>query len=346
MNGTSVVAVVFQEDAPREAADRVLQVLGATRSQWRWQDRSLMTVHIERAPTAEQSGEIGSVPGVTCVKSLTRLVEGLKPVTLPNGAVIGAGKPAVIAGPCSVENEKQVLEIARIVKDAGAAALRGGVFKPRSSPYSFGGLEEEGLRYLARAREATGLPVVTEALGVEHVDRVARMADVIQIGSRNMQHFPLLFRAGANAQGRPVLLKRGFGCTVDELLQAAEYVQLGRLSAGRDLGGLILCERGIRTFEPSMRFTLDVGAIALIKDQGWAPIIADPSHAAGARRYVRPLALSALAAGADGLLVEVHRDPERAWSDGRQTLDADGFERLMEAVGGRSSGRGRDSLKV
>jgi len=332
MNATQVVAVVFRADAPRGAADRVLRVLGATRSQWRWQDPSLLTVHIDRAPTTEQSGEIGNVPGVTCVRSLTRLVEGLKPVALPNGAVIGAGRPAVIAGPCSVENGEQVLEIARIVKDAGAAALRGGVFKPRSSPYSFGGLEEEGLRFLARARDATGLPVVTEALGIEHVDRVAQAADVIQIGSRNMQHFPLLFRAGANAPGRPVLLKRGFGCTVDELLQAAEYVQLGRLSVGRELGGLILCERGIRTFEPSMRFTLDIGAIALIKDQGCAPIIADPSHAAGARRYVRPLALAALAAGADGLLVEVHRNPERAWSDGRQTLDADEFGRLMEEV--------------
>jgi 3-deoxy-7-phosphoheptulonate synthase len=333
MNGAPVVAVVFRTDAPSEAAARVLRVLGATRSQWRWQDRSLLTVHVDRAPTVEQSGEIGRLPGVTLVKSLTRLVEGLKPVALPNGAVIGAGTPAVIAGPCSVESEKQVLEIARIVKDAGAVALRGGVFKPRSSPYSFGGLEEEGLRCLARAREATGLPLVTEALGVEHVDRVAQVADVIQIGSRNMQHFPLLFRAGANAPGRPVLLKRGFGCTVDELLEAAEYVQLGRLSAGREPGGLILCERGIRTFEPSMRFTLDVGAIALIKDRGCAPILADPSHAAGRRRYVRPLALAALAAGADGLLVEVHRDPERAWSDGRQTLDADEFERLMEGVG-------------
>ena len=339
MNESSVVAVVFQADAPRESADRVLRMLGATRSRWRWQDRSLLTVHIEHAPTAEQSLEVGRVPGVRCVKSLTRLVGGLEPVTLPNGAVIGAGRPAVIAGPCSVENESQVLEIARIVKNAGAAALRGGVFKPRSSPYSFGGLEDEGLRCLARARDATGLPIVTEALGVEHVDAVAQVADVIQIGSRNMQHFPLLFRAGANAQGRPVLLKRGFGCTVDELLQAAEYVQLGRLSAGREPGGLILCERGIRTFEPSMRYTLDVGAIAFIKDRGCAPIIADPSHAAGARRYVRPLALSALAAGADGLLVEVHRDPDRAWSDGRQTLDADEFERLMEDVG-RISGRG------
>ena len=333
MNKTSVVAVVFEAEAPREAADRVLRVLEATRSQWRWQDRSLLTVHLEDAPTAEQSKEIGLVPGVACVRSLTRLLGKLPPVTLPNGAVIGTGTPAVIAGPCSVESERQVLEIARIVKDAGASALRGGVFKPRSSPYSFGGLEEEGLRCLARARDATGLPLVTEALGVEHVDLVARVADVIQIGSRNMQHFPLLFRAGANAPGRPVLLKRGFGCTVDELLQAAEYVQLGRLSAGREPGGLILCERGIRTFEPSMRFTLDVGAIALVKDRGCAPIIADPSHAAGERRYVRPLALSALAAGADGLLVEVHRDPDRAWSDGRQTLDADEFGRLMNDVG-------------
>jgi 3-deoxy-7-phosphoheptulonate synthase len=238
----------------------------------------------------------------------------------------------VIAGPCSVESETQVAEIAAMVKEAGAIALRGGAFKPRSSPYSFGGLGERGLIYLARAREKTGLPVVTEAMDPSHLDLVAQYADMIQIGSRNMANYPLLFRAGSHPAGKPILLKRGLAATIDELILAAEYVLLGRLQAGIDEPRLLLCERGIRTFEPSLRFTLDVGAIPVLKERTRLPVVVDPSHAAGIRRYVTPLAMAGLAAGGDALLVEVHSDPDHAWSDGEQTLDGAGFRELMARV--------------
>ncbi|MCP4202518.1 MAG: 3-deoxy-7-phosphoheptulonate synthase [bacterium] len=242
------------------------------------------------------------------------------------GVKIGGPELVVMAGPCSVESYEQTLGIARAIKANGAHMLRGGAFKPRSSPYSFQGLGREGLQILARVREETGLPVITEALDIDVLDEVAEYTDIVQIGARNMQNFTLLKRAGRC--GRPVLLKRGMSATVTELLLAAEYVM--------DQGNVevILCERGIRTFADHTRNTLDVAAFPAVKRISHLPIIADPSHAAGYRDKVLPLSLAALASGADGLLVEVHDHPEQALSDGGQALLPGDFEELMTEIRG------------
>ncbi len=240
------------------------------------------------------------------------------------GVRIGAPDLLIIAGPCSVESYEQTLRIARRVKAAGAHMLRGGAFKPRTSPYSFQGLGREGLEILARVREETGLPVVTEALDIDVIDEVAEFADMVQIGARNMQNYSLLKRAGRCE--RPILLKRGMHATVTELLLAAEYI----LDQGNQR--VVLCERGIRTFADHTRNTLDVAAIPAVKRISHLPIIADPSHAAGKRDKVLPLSRSAVAVGADGLMVEVHDRPDQALSDGNQALSPGAFEQLMAEV--------------
>lgn len=228
---------------------------------------------------------------------------------------------AVIAGPCSVEGREEMLEVAEIVKKAGAAALRGGAFKPRTSPYSFQGLGEEGLKLLKEAKDKTGLPIVTEALDTRDVELVAKYADVIQIGARNMQNFTLLKETGKT--GKPVLLKRGAGSTIEELLMSAEYI----LSEGnRDV---ILCERGIRTLETYTRNTLDLSAVPVIKKLSHLPVIVDPSHGTGRWDLVPAMAKAAIAAGADGLIIEVHPHPDEALSDGPQSLKPDTFSGLM-----------------
>ena len=237
------------------------------------------------------------------------------------GVKIGGGHKAVIAGPCSVESEEQIMAAAEAVKEAGAHILRGGAFKPRTSPYSFQGLGVEGLKLLRKAGDAVGMPVVTEVLDPRHVEVVAKYADMLQIGARNMQNFPLLREVGRTKM--PVLLKRGFGNTIEELLAAAEYI----LAEGNDQ--VVLVERGIRTFETSTRFTLDVAAIPVVKELSHLPIIVDPSHPAGRRSLVPALAKAGLAAGADGLIVEVHPDPDRALSDAKQQLTPEQFKRLM-----------------
>jgi 3-deoxy-7-phosphoheptulonate synthase len=242
-------------------------------------------------------------------------------VRLAHGVELGGAELVVMAGPCAVESEAQVLATARAVAAAGARVLRGGAFKPRTSPYSFQGLGAEGLELLAAAGRAAGLPVVTEVVAPEDVPLVARHADVLQVGARNMQNFRLLEALGA--AGRPVLLKRGLVATLEELLLAAEYV----LAAGNP--EVILCERGIRTFARETRNTLDLAAIPLLKERSHLPVIADPSHGTGLRALVPPLAKAALAAGADGLIVEVHPDPDTALSDGPQSLTFEGFARLM-----------------
>jgi len=251
--------------------------------------------------------------------------------------VVGGTDIAIIAGPCSVESQGQILESARAVRSGGAVMLRGGAFKPRTSPYSFQGLEKEGLEHLADAREQTGLPVVTEIVSSEDVELVETYADVFQVGARNMQNFRLLRAVGQSA--KPVLLKRGMSATVDELLHAAEYI----LSAGNPR--VMLCERGIRTFGNHTRNTLDVGAIAVLKARTHLPVIVDPSHAAGLREFVPQLAMAGIAAGADGIIVEVHPDPSVAMSDGRQSLTPEGFADMVtrlrpvaEAVGRRLPG--------
>jgi 3-deoxy-7-phosphoheptulonate synthase len=244
---------------------------------------------------------------------------------LPNGTTIGGDDVAVMAGPCSVESEAQILGIAARLREAGATVLRGGAFKPRSSPYSFQGMGEEGLRLLARAREETGMAIVTEAIDFESVDLVAEYADIIQIGARNMQNFSLLRRAGRT--GKPVLLKRGMAATLNELLLSAEYI----LAEGN--GQVILCERGVRGFDNHTRNLLDLTAIPVVKALSHLPIIADPSHGTGVRAKVIPMARAAVAAGADGVIIEVHPDPDRALSDGAQSLFPTQFEELMEQIG-------------
>ena len=237
---------------------------------------------------------------------------------------IGGEYFTVIAGPCAVENEEQVIASAKAAKEMGASILRGGAFKPRSSPYSFQGLGEEGLRLLARARDITGLPVVTEVVDVRHVVVVANHVDVLQIGARNMQNFLLLREVGM--QQKPVLLKRGMSSTVEELLMAAEYIVQGGNT------NVILCERGIRTFETATRNTLDLSSVPIVKNLSHLPIIVDPSHATGKREVITALARGALAVGADGVMVEIHPDPKAALCDGPQSLDFEQFREMMEEL--------------
>ncbi len=237
---------------------------------------------------------------------------------------IGGEHVVIMAGPCSVESREQILATAQAVKEAGAVILRGGAFKPRTSPYSFQGLGEEGLKLLAEAREATGLLIVTEVMSPGQVPLVAHYADILQIGARNMQNYPLLRAVGET--NRPVLLKRGMSSTIEELLLAAEYI----LSQGNY--HVMLCERGIRTFERATRNTFDLNAIPVLKELTHLPVIADPSHGVGLWQHVAPIARGAVAAGADGLLIEVHPDPANAWSDGAQSLTPENFARLVEDV--------------
>ena len=269
------------------------------------------------------------LPGVRAVQRLTEPYPLAARTGHPEDTVVSVGKARIgqdfclIAGPCAVESPEQVTSIARQVSAAGAQLLRGGAFKPRTSPYTFGGLGAEGLELLCRAGRETGLPVVSEITDPRQLS-LFREVDVLQVGARNMQNFELLRELGR--QAKPVLLKRSFGATVTELLQAAEYI----LAGGNER--VILCERGIRTFEPDSRATLDVAGIAALKEQSPLPVLADPSHAAGRRELVAPLALAAAAAGADGLMIEVHDRPEEALSDGRQALTCGEFARLARRV--------------
>ena len=247
---------------------------------------------------------------------------------------IGGKKIAVMAGPCSVENREMLLRIAKDVKKAGASILRGGAFKPRTSPYSFQGLGEEGLKYLKEAREKTGLPVVTEIMDIRDLDLIEKYVDILQVGARNMQNFNLLKEVGLSK--KPVLLKRGISSTIIELLMSAEYI----LSNGNF--NVMLCERGIRTFEDQTRFTLDLSAIPVLKKLTHLPVIVDPSHAAGKWGYVPALSKAAIAAGADGLMVEVHPRPEEAFSDGAQSLMPDNFDKMMKDLKAVAKAVGRD----
>lgn len=239
------------------------------------------------------------------------------------GKQIGEGNFAMIAGPCSVETEEQICFVAEAVKRSGAAFLRGGAFKPRTSPYSFQGLEEEGLRLLLLAKKETGLPIVTEIMSESQLDAFADV-DVIQVGARNMQNFRLLKELGHSK--KPILLKRGLSATIEELLMSAEYI----LAGGNE--NVILCERGIRTFEKAMRNNLDISAVPMIKAKSHLPVIIDPSHAAGIAWMVEPLAKTAVAAGADGLMIEVHNDPAHALCDGAQSLNPEQFDHLMQDI--------------
>ena len=266
-----------------------------------------------------------SIPVTKPYKLVSRETHPESTVVSVGDVRIGGGSVVVMAGPCAVESDDQALRIARYVKEHGAQVFRAGAFKPRTSPYSFQGLGEEGLRILDRVRKETGLPIVTEATDHNNIELVERYADIIQIGARNMHNYSLLRRAGQSS--KPVLLKRGFAATIDELLMSAEYV----MSEGNTR--VILCERGIRTFSDTTRNTLDLSAIPSIKELSHLPVIVDPSHAAGRRGFVIPLSKGAVAVGADGLLVEVHHDPQNALSDGAQSLYLEQFGQLMDEIG-------------
>jgi 3-deoxy-7-phosphoheptulonate synthase len=290
-----------------------------------------------RVIVATGKGRVGELdtlriePGVESVEPFacpyplaSRQLKDERSVVEVGGVPIGGPEVVVIAGPCSVESPEQLFRTARAVKASGAHLLRGGAFKPRTSPYDFQGLGVEGLRLLKEASRETGLPVVTEVMGTEEVDDVAEYADMLQVGARNMQNFTLLRRLASTP--RPILLKRGPSAHIKEWLLAAEYL----LSGGNQ--NVILCERGIKTFETELRNTLDLAAVALVRELSHLPVIVDPSHATGRRSLISATSRAAIAVGTDGLLIEVHPEPERALSDGPQSLDLDGFERLMRDV--------------
>jgi 3-deoxy-7-phosphoheptulonate synthase len=325
--------VVMQHKATPEEIERVVRTI----EEMGYQARPLPGAQRTAVGLVGNDGRVDEsrIAGLPGVKEIIHVTQPYKQVSrewksentvvqLPGGLSIGGTEVVVIAGPCSVENEAQILETAKLVRQAGAAILRGGAFKPRSSPYSFQGLGLEGLKLLAKAREETGLLIVTEAMDPEGVDLVAEYADIIQIGARNMQNFSLLKRAGK--AGKPVLLKRGLAATITELLLSAEYL----LAAGNH--DVILCERGIRGFDSSTRNVFDVAAISVVHELSHLPIIADPSHATGRRDKVIPMARAAVAAGADGIMVEVHPTPDRALSDGAQSLYPEQFAELMKEI--------------
>ncbi|TGU75122.1 3-deoxy-7-phosphoheptulonate synthase [Geomonas terrae] len=302
------------------------------------------TAHIIRGTLRDVIGAVGDERGKSVLQTIESMqgVESVVPILQPyklaskevkkepsvvrisDTLAIGGKELVVMAGPCSVENEEQIIESAIAVKAAGAQMLRGGAFKPRTSPYSFQGLEEEGLKLLAKAREITGLPFVTEVIDPDSVDLVASYSDMLQIGARNAQNFALLKKVGQI--NKPILLKRGMSMTIQEFLMSAEYV----MSEGNQ--SVILCERGIRTFETATRNTLDLSAIPVLKSKTHLPIVIDPSHGTGHYNYIAPMSYAAVAAGADGLIIEVHPDPEKASSDGPQSLKPKKFHALMDRL--------------
>ena len=257
-------------------------------------------------------------------KKANRLFHPADTIVDVNGSKVGGKYLGIMAGPCSVESEKQIVEVAKAVKASGANFLRGGAFKPRTSPYSFQGLELEGLELLKIAKQETGLPIVTELMSTAYLDKFVEDVDVIQIGARNMQNFDLLKEVGKTKT--PILLKRGMSSTIEEWLMSAEYIMAG----GNE--NVILCERGIRTFETATRNTLDLSAVPVIKEKSHLPIIIDPSHATGKRDLVEPLAKAAIAVGADGLMIEVHNNPAKALCDGKQSIKPETFDDIMKTV--------------
>jgi len=326
--------IVMKPNAPSEAVDRIKALI---------QSKGLET-HLSQGKEITIIGVVGNKQLLTNENiELIPFVDKIIPVTesykLSNRKFhpepsrvcvgdweIGPDTLTVMAGPCAVETEEQLMTIARAVKKAGAQFVRGGAYKPRTSPYSFQGLEEEGLKYMAAAREETGLKTICEVISAEAIDAAVKYVDMIQIGARNMQNFQLLREAGQ--AGIPVLLKRGLAATIDEWLNAAEYI----ISEGNP--NVVLCERGIRTFETATRNTLDISAVPVIKEKSHLPVIVDPSHATGVYSYVSPLAKASVACGADGLMIEVHNDPAHAMSDGPQSLTFENFDSLMNELKG------------
>jgi 3-deoxy-7-phosphoheptulonate synthase len=333
--------IVMSDGATDQQVDDVIEKLHQIKAE----------AHLSRGEFKTLIGAIGdrdrisevpfaAMPGVDKVIPIMRPYKLVSREFNPQGTVVSVG-PArlggdtfvVIAGPCAVESEEQLMAAARVASEAGAQVLRGGAFKPRTSPYSFQGLGEEGLKLLAQAREETGLPVVTEVMDTRHVELVAGYVDMLQVGARNMQNFLLLKEVGL--QDKPVLLKRGLSSTVEELLMAAEYVVRGGNSS------VVFCERGIRTFESATRNTLDLSAVPLVKQQSHLPIVVDPSHATGRRELIPSLVKGSLAVGADGVMVEIHPDPKAALSDGPQSLTFDQFKEMMAELKAVAASLGR-----
>ena len=325
--------IVLDRKATQEDIDRVAERVQAVG----------LRVHLSRGTERTVIGVIGDErqldpEAIQVLPGVERVVRILHPfklasrefkeaptiIRLPDGTEIGGAKIVVMAGPCAVESEETLLETAKMVKAAGASVLRGGAFKPRTSPYSFQGLGEEGLRLLARAREVFGLPIITEVLSPQDVELVSQYADILQIGTRNMQNYSLLQAVGRS--NKPVLLKRGMMSSIEEWLMSAEYI----LASGNH--EVILCERGIRTFETYTRNTLDLSAVPIVKKLSHLPVIVDPSHGTGKWELVKPMSKGAIAAGADGLLIEVHPQPERALSDGPQSLRPEIFSEVMREL--------------
>ena len=322
--------IAMTSDATEEQIDEVcasIRRYGYTPHLIRGEERVVIGA-VGQGDNKDHLQNLRSVPGVADVvpilqpyKIVSRELKQQKTIVRVGDLEIGGSQFIVMAGPCSVETREQLMETADGVKAAGAHVLRGGAYKPRTSPYDFQGLEVEGLKLLAEARERTGLKVITEVVTTEDAGVVAEYADILQVGARNMQNFALLKRLGRCK--RPVLIKRGMSSTIKELLLSAEYIA----SHGNDQ--IILCERGIRTFETATRNTLDLAAVPLLNELSHLPIVVDPSHATGRRSLVRPAAKAAVAIGADGLIIEVHPRPQEAWSDGPQSLTPAGFEEIM-----------------
>jgi len=334
--------VVMQRGASAEDVDRVVAIIAEMGYEGRPMPGAQRTaVGLVGNDGRVDSSRLEALPGVAQVIHITQPYKQVSRewraentvVTIAPGVTVGGDAVVVIGGPCSVESEEQILSAARTVKAAGGTALRGGAFKPRSSPYSFQGMGRRGLDLLARAREETGLAIVTEAMDPEGAREVADVADCIQIGARNMQNYSLLKTVGK--LNRPVLIKRGMAATINDLLLSAEYV----LSEGNEK--VILCERGVRSFDPAARNMLDLTAIPIVHRLSHLPIIADPSHGTGLRDKVIPMARAAVAAGADGVIVEVHPEPERALSDGAQSLYPDQFMQLVKELRAVAAAIGR-----
>ncbi len=328
--------IVMKETATDEEVEAVVEKIERAGARAHRSAGARVTVigaigDVEQDASVEGLGLEGQ-PGVDRVVPILKpyklasaqITHGVRSVLDIDGRKVGGDSFALIAGPCTVESREQMLQTAHVVRDAGATLLRGGAYKPRTSPYAFQGLGQEGLRLLAEAKAETGLPIVTELMDMRDLDPVLEVADVVQIGARNMQNYPLLAEIGRS--GRPALLKRGLSSTLDELLMAAEYI----LKEGNP--NVMLCERGIRTFETAYRFTLDLMAVPVLKELSHLPVIVDPSHAAGRRELVLPLSLAAAAVGADGIIVEVHPNPDEAICDGPQAIRAEDFAEFSSAV--------------
>lgn len=330
--GSTEMMIVMQESASTEEVDRILERLDGAGARGYVSTSDVATVIgvvgerdvIAGLPLEAYPGVDKVVPILKPYKLVSREFRKSDTVIKVGETSLGGGHIGLIAGPCSVETRDQLMLAAKAAKAGGATMLRGGAYKPRTSPYAFQGLGVEGLQILAEAREATGLPIVTELMDPRHLEAVAEYSDIIQIGARNMQNFQLLSAVGEVS--RPVLLKRGLAATIEELLMAAEYI----VKEGN--ANVILCERGIRTFEVATRNTLDISAIPILKQRSHLPVVVDPSHAAGKIDLVEPLSLAAIAAGADGLMIEMHPTPEIALSDGAQSLDPEQFAKVTARI--------------